>query len=141
MNLTILVSRILCSYIKCLAPLKKVVPTHILHDHYEAMCKESDTFFLDVLLKNEAKHEDMIHIMHEQQKYLGKDYSGKVLSGGDQLTCERQVCAMRHVICGNTKEEYLQLLEPSIEDWHTLMCHCIKIHTKIMGRSVTYVAR
>ena len=86
------------------------------------ICDKSDTFFLDVLIKNEAKHEDIIHIMQQEQKYIGKGYRGKVLSGGDQLTCERQVCAMRHVICGNTKEECLQLLEPTIEDWHTLMC-------------------
>ena len=122
LNLTILVSRILCSYIQCLAPFKKVVPMHIPHEYYEEMCEKSDTFFLDVLLKHEAKHEDMICIMKEQQNYLGKGYSGKVLSGGDQLTCERQCCAQRHVICGNTTEEGLRLLEPQSEDWHALMC-------------------
>ena len=122
LNLTVMISRILCQYVSFLAPLKGIVPMHILHEHYEEMCDKSDTFFLDVLIKNEAKHEDMIHIMQQEQKYIGKGYRGKVLSGGDQLTCERQVCAMRHVICGNTKEECLQLLEPTIEDWHTLMC-------------------
>ena len=69
---------------------------HIPHKYYEEMCEKSDTFFLDVLLKHEAKHEDMICIMKEQQNYLGKGYSGKVLSGGDQLTCEKQCCAQRH---------------------------------------------
>ena len=53
---------------------------HILHEHYEEMCDKSDTFFLDVLIKNEAKHEDMIHIMQQEQKYIGKGYRGKVLS-------------------------------------------------------------
>ena len=33
MNLTILVSRILCTYIKCLSPMLNVVPEHILHTH------------------------------------------------------------------------------------------------------------
>ena len=45
------------------------------------MCQKSDTFFLDVLFKNEAKHEDMLDIMHEQQNYLGKDYVEKYSQG------------------------------------------------------------
>ena len=64
-----------------------------------------------------------------------KVYRGKVLSGGDQLTCERQVCAMRHVICGNTKEECLQLLEPTIEDWHILMCFLSVLWKRLLKNS------
>lgn len=122
LNLTIQVARILSTYIECLAPLKKVVPAHILHKYSEEMSKKSTTYFLDVLMKNECKHEDMIQIMKEQQKYLGDKFDGKVLSGGDQVTCERQACSQRHLICGNSSRERLQLLEPQTEDWHALMC-------------------
>ena len=46
---------------------------------------------LDILMKNEAKHKDMLDIMKTLQGYLGEDYADDqpVLSGGDQLTCER----------------------------------------------------
>ncbi len=54
---------------------------HIPHDYYEEMCQKSDTFILNVLFKNEAKHEDMLDIMHEQQNYLGKDYVEKYSQG------------------------------------------------------------
>ena len=94
---------------------------HIPHQYYEEMCEKSETLFLDVLLKQETKHEDMIYIMKEQQKYLGEKFCGKVLSGGDQLTCERQCSSQRQVICGNTTAEGLRLLEPKSEDWHALM--------------------
>ena len=61
--------------------------------------------------------------MVAMQGYIG-DQEGKVgvLSGGDQLTCERQAGAQRHVMDVDTQEERLQLLEPVCEDWHALMC-------------------
>lgn len=123
-NLTILVSRILCTYIKCLTPFSKVVPDHIPHAHYSEMCGKSETFFLDALMKNEAKHSDMVDIMHTQQSLLGDEFpdTDKVLSGGDQLTREHQCCAQMHVMDGDTPRDRLQLLEPVCEDWHALMC-------------------
>lgn len=65
----------------------------------------------------------MLQIMSALQGYLGEDFprGREVLSGGDQLTCEREVGAQRHVICGNTPRERLQLLEPQVEDWHSLL--------------------
>jgi len=68
----------------------------------------------------------MLDIMVAMQNYLGDDPpSGtKVLSGGDQLTCERQFCAQRHLMDSHadTPKDRLQLVEPVCEDWHTLMC-------------------
>ena len=54
------------------------------------------------------------------QEYLGEIYPDDkpVLSGGDQMTCERQVGAQRHVMCGNMVQEALQLLKPVVEGWH-----------------------
>lgn len=123
-TLKVLVARILCKYISCISPLSKQVPANISHEHSEKIAKESEFFFLDVLMKNEAIHADMVDIMQCMQDYLGKDNSPphKVLSGGDQLTCERQVGAQRHRMDGNTPRERLQLMEPQCEDWHTLMC-------------------
>ena len=66
----ILISRILCKYIKGLACISDVVPKHILHTHTDVMAKKSDTIVLDVLHKNEAKHDDMLDIMRIQQSYL-----------------------------------------------------------------------
>ena len=92
-NHVVIVSRILCKYIQCLSSFSSAVIAHIPHTHSEQMAKTSETFVLDVLPKNEAKHSDMIEIMQELQKYIGaSNPSRKVISGGDQLTCERQVC-------------------------------------------------
>lgn len=105
-------------------PFAKYVPPHIPHAYHSQMSDASQTWFLDVLLKNEAKHSDMLDIMATMRKYLGDDFpsTAKVLSGGDQLTCERQNGAQRHVMDGDTPDERLQQFEPVCEDWHALMC-------------------
>jgi len=124
LNLTVLISRILCGYIKCLQPFSEVLPQHIPHDYYAEMTEVSETHFLDVLLKNEARASDMIDIMVTMQDYLGENFSPnqKIISGGDQLTSERQCCAQRHLMDCDVPKDRLQLLEPVCEDWHTLMC-------------------
>ena len=88
------------------------------------MAKKSEVVVVDVLMKNEAKHSDMIDIMTAMHTYLGQDYPSdrRILSGGDQLTCERQIGAQRHTMNGNTPKERLGVLEPVTEDWHCLVC-------------------
>lgn len=123
-NLVMLVSMILTKYIHGLSPLSKVVPKHILHKYSKEMSSKSEVIMLDVLMKNETKHSDMIDIMKRMQEYLGQDYHTRrrVPSGGDQLTCERQVGARRHVMDGDNERDSLGLLEPVTEDWHCLLC-------------------
>lgn len=122
-NLVQIVCRILTTYITGLAPLAKIVPQHILHRYSREMSQSSEVYTLDVLMKNKAKHTDMIDIMRTLQGYLGEDYSveKRVVCGGDQLTCERQVGAQRLTRCGNSVAERLELLEPVSEDWHFLV--------------------
>ena len=71
------------------------------------MTEKSEVFVFDVLMKNEAVNKDVIDIMRKLQSYLGTDYDQqcRVVSGGDQLTCERQIGAHRHLMCGNTITE------------------------------------
>ena len=78
---------------------------------------------LDILMKNEAKHADMINILKEVVSYLGDGYphEKRVASGGDQLTTERQIGAQRHLMCGNRPQDRLDVLEPQTEDWHCLV--------------------
>jgi hypothetical protein len=123
-NLVIIVCRILTKYIDSLSIFSKVIPPHILHEYSKEMGKKSEVIVLDVLMKNEAKHSDMIDIMKCMQGYLGENYPDerRVLSGGDQLTCERQVGAQRHTMDGDTVYDRLGLLEPITEDWHCLVC-------------------
>jgi hypothetical protein len=119
-SLKILVAHILCRYITCLAPLSKQVPQHVSHENMESMALKSDVFFVDVLMKNEAAHADMVDIMEYMQDRLGEEFSTcTLLSGGDQLTCERQVNAQRHRMDGDSKKD---LLEPMCEDWHGMAC-------------------
>ena len=123
-NLVILVSRILCRYVKPLSSFSSLVPEHIPHKYTKQMACKSECVVLDVLPKNEAKHSDMLDIMTTLQGYLGEEFPQhkKVISGGDQLTCESQANAKRHMMDGNTPHDRLALLEPVCEDWHALMC-------------------
>ena len=123
-NLVILVSRILIQYFPALAFLSGVVPKHILHKYTKNMSEKSEVVVLDVLMKNETLHKDMLDIMREMQGYLGDEYpqERRVLSGGDHLTCERQIGAKRHMMDGNTPQERLDILEPVVEDWHCQQC-------------------
>ena len=123
-NLVVLVSRILCQYMKPLSSLSKAVPSHIPHKFSKEMAMKSESVVLDVLPKNEAKHSDMLDIMSALQDYLGQEFptTKTVVSGGDQLTCERQACAQHHMMDGNSRRDCLALLKPVYEDWHGLMC-------------------
>ncbi len=123
-NLVILVSRILTQYISALAFLAKVVPKHIRHRYSDKMAEKSETVVLDILMKNETCHKDMLDIMHEMQGYLGESYQQerRVASGGDHLTCERQIGAQKHMMDGDTPEERLYVFEPVAEDWHCQLC-------------------
>ena len=123
-NLVFLVSRVLTEYLADLSPLSKAVPKHILHKYSKEMAAKSKVIVVDVLMKNEAKHSDMIDIMSRMHDYLGPDYPSdrRVITGGDQLTCERQVGSQRHTMDGDTVRDRLGLLEPVTEDWHCLVC-------------------
>ena len=122
-NLVIIVSRVLTQYISALSPLKKSIEQHIRHRYSTEMSRKSEVVVMDVLMKDETKHSDMIEIMTTMQEYLGQDYdeNRRVLSGGDLLTCERQQGSQKHMMCGNTPRERLQILEPVTEDWHALV--------------------
>ena len=123
-NLVIFVSNIITHYIDGLSVLSKSVPQHIQHKYSTEMGKKSDVIVLDVLMKNESSRSDMIDIMKCMHDYLGKEYPSekRVPSGGDQLTCERQIGAQRHTMDGDTIQDRLGLLEPVTEDWHCLVC-------------------
>ena len=122
-NFVILVSRIITQYIEGLHVLSKAVPQHIEHKYSKEIKEKSDVIVLDVLMKNEASRSDMIDIMKRLHSYLGEDYPSekRLLSGGDQLTCERQVGAQRHVMNGDTAKDRLDVLEPVSDDWHCLV--------------------
>ena len=123
-NLVNIVCRVLTEYITGLSSLSKFVPKHILHQYSKEMSEKSEVYILDVLMKNEANHADMIDILRTLQRYLGEDYDElkRVVCGGDQLTCERQVGAQMLTSCADSVTERVQLLEPVCEDWHCLVC-------------------
>ena len=123
-NLIIIVSRVLTQYLSALTPLSKAIPKHITHQYSTEMSKKSEVVVLDALMKNETKHADMIAIMNTMQEYLGSDYDEerRVLSGGDQVTYyEPQIGSQKHMMCGNTPREWLEVVEPVVEDWHCLV--------------------
>ena len=101
-----------------------MVPKHILHKYSQKMAEKSKVVVLDILMKNETKHEDMLDIKKVMQDYLGDSYpqEHRVASGGDHLTCERQLGAKKHKMDENTNKERLDILEPVVEDWHCQLC-------------------
>ena len=119
-NLVTIVSRVLKQYISGLIPLRNSILKHIRHIYTTEMSRKSEVVVLDVFMKNENKHADMIAIMSALQGHLGSNYNEerKVLSGGDLLTFEGE---QKHMMCGNTLRERLQILEPVVEDWHCLV--------------------
>ena len=123
-NLVILVSRILTQYFPAMAFLATIVPKHILHRYSREMSEKSEVVVLDILMKNETTHKDMHDIMHVMQGYLGENYpqERRVVSGGDHLTCERQIGAQRIMMDGDTPQERLDIFEPVAEDWHCQQC-------------------
>ena len=92
----ILVGRILTQYIEGLSCLAKVVLQHITHKYFEI--SGNSTRHTD-----ENCHSDMVEIMSTMHDYLGKEYPSdrRVVSGGDYLTCERQLGAQQHVMDGS----------------------------------------
>ena len=87
LSLSIIVSRILCIYIKGLKQFASLVPPHIFHSHSKAMAEISEVVVLDVLYQNEASHQGMLEIMRQQHIYLEREFNGGVVtSGGDLLT-------------------------------------------------------
>ncbi len=101
-----------------------MVPKHIRHKYSKEMAEKSEVVVLDILKKNETVHQEMLDIMEEVIGYLGEDYPQecRVASGGDHLTCERQIGGQRHKMDGNTRPEKLKVLEPVVEDWHCQVC-------------------
>ena len=138
-KLICIVSRLITSYITGLAPLAKFVPKHILHQYSAEMSRKSEVFNLDVLMKNEAKHDDIIDIMQTLHDYLGKGYNEekRVLCGGDQLTCERQVGAQRLTRCADSLPERLELLEPVSENWHCLVS-LLRVRNNSINKAIIY---
>ncbi len=120
-DLEVLVSRILCNYIKDLDKLKRLVTKHIPHAYSKEMGAKSDVVVLDVLHYNEIVSSDMVEIMRAMVSYLGSHHKHTALTGGDHLTCEREQCAKRHVQCSNSPGGRIDQLEPCIEDWHCVM--------------------
>ena len=123
-NLTVLVGRTLTTYIKRLQPLSKVLPAHIHHNFSVQMAQTSEVFFWGCT--NEKWSQTFWYAGYHESwagiSWKELTYREKVMSGGDQLTCERQVGSKQHVMDGNTPKEHLQVLEPVCEDWDALMC-------------------
>ena len=94
---------------------------NIPHAHSSDVATKSEVVVLDVLHKNETPNADMVDIMKEEQSYLGDKFHHTVLSGCDQMTCERQRCGQQQMMDADTRHGQLEVLEPCVEDWHCLL--------------------
>lgn len=120
-DLEVLISRILCDYIKAFEGMKRLITKHIPHACSEQMAAKSEVVVLDVLHYNEIESSDMVKIMQTILFYLKSHCKHTVLSGGDHMTCEREQGAKRQVQCSNKSEGRLEQMEPCVEEWHCVM--------------------
>ena len=88
------ISRILCTYITCLSPMLNVVPEHILHAH------SSKVWYILPGCAHEKGSQTLGHGGHAHSAKLFRRWFSidKILSGGDQPTCEQQSCD-GHIPC------------------------------------------
>lgn len=73
-NLIVLVCRLLTKFFRDLTPFSKCVPAHIPHEYSTEMAMKSEYAVIEVLLKDETRHSDMIDIMNFMQDCLGKGF-------------------------------------------------------------------
>ena len=73
-NLIVLVCRLLTKFFRDLTPFSKCVPVHIPHQYSKEMAMKSEDAVIEVLLKDETQHSDMIDIMNFMQDCLGKNF-------------------------------------------------------------------
>lgn len=81
---------------------------------------------LGIILENENTNEGMAKIMTETHKFIPvvDKTPSKVLSGGDLLTCERQLNAQDDRADSEDPSKKWGGLVPTIEDFHTFINFC-----------------
>ena len=124
-DLVILVTCILCKYIKALAPLSSTPPEHILHKYFQQIAQKSGTCPRCTHEKcgkrsRHAGYEGITAKLPQGWCWIPR-ISQSVIRGWPTNLRERNQCTTP---CqdGDIPHDRLQLLEPQTEDWHTLMC-------------------
>ena len=77
---------------------------------------------MGVLEKNENDSSEIVEIMQHLHTYVPIDERGSpihVLSGGDLLTCEREINALEDRCNASTAKGRIEGLIPCLEDFHT----------------------
>lgn len=121
-NFAILFLRNVVGKLTFLKPFQNYVPKHIIHKYSDQMSKKSNVVNLGLVYANEASNEGMVEIMKFVHQYIHEGNAGeKAVFGGDQLTCERATGVQRLRKTSIDKDERLQDILPTAEDWHTKM--------------------
>ena len=66
----VLIGRLLAKNIPAFRWLDKILPHHIPHTHSDIMGRKSHILPLKIILKNEAKYEDCVHILDETEALM-----------------------------------------------------------------------
>ena len=74
-QLKVLLGRELMEYFPAFSWMKPVLPGHIHHEHAHIMAKKSTPYVMPLLLYNEAKYDDCIHIMESYVNQLRNWYT------------------------------------------------------------------
>lgn len=72
---SVLLARNLCK-IPTFEQYRKLVPDHLLHEFSQKMSSKSVVYPMQIMMKNESKHEDCLAIMDSYEEQLIKLYSG-----------------------------------------------------------------
>lgn len=85
------------------------------------MHQKSEERSLGLIFENENSTDGMAKIIETLHGYVPNGV-GKVVFGGDQLTCERVTGVQRLRQTGRTQVERLDGFLPTAESWHAKMC-------------------
>lgn len=75
----VMVMRLMVKHFPAFKWMEDVLPVHIPHQYQEQMSKQSAVIPVKLILRNEAKYEDCVWILHEARELLGEYFEGMCL--------------------------------------------------------------
>mgnify|MGYP003536146883 CR=1 FL=1 len=75
----VMVGRLMSKHFSAFRWLKDVLPLHIPHQYQDQMAKQSSVIPVKLILRNEAKYEDCVWILHEARQLLNECFEGMLI--------------------------------------------------------------
>nr|XP_054757175.1 uncharacterized protein LOC129263286 [Lytechinus pictus] len=130
-----LVARVVTQNIPALSWMAEFTETKIKHEYMDKTKQKSTVVNLGVITENENTHEGIVAILDKMNAYIPmmKDSNVQIptLSGGDLLTCERQVNAKKDRQDSTSSASKWEGVIPVIDDFHA-MANFLEVIWKVL---------